>query len=222
MPFGRDRSGRSSSRTSARRWPSSRSSRIRWRSRSITASHACSWRVSSGSLVCCPRWAESPSASPPIASGRRPRSPFRTPARQWERSALLALEVRPSALALYAYALFFGLGFGARGPIITAIASQLFAGRRFRRYLRHPERRQRHRRGGGSVVRRRCARPHRELPGRLPDRRRLLRGGSGVFLAGPPAAASLPDRGADHHLDGAQHRPYTLSSACRGKGWQSR
>jgi MFS family permease len=44
---------------------------------------------------------------------------------------LLALEVRPSAVALYAYALFFGLGFGARGPIITAIASQLFAGRRF-------------------------------------------------------------------------------------------
>jgi MFS family permease len=44
---------------------------------------------------------------------------------------LLALEVWPSAIALYAYALFFGLGFGARGPIITAIASQLFAGRRF-------------------------------------------------------------------------------------------
>jgi MFS family permease len=44
---------------------------------------------------------------------------------------LLVLEVWPSAAALYAYALFFGLGFGARGPIITAIASQLFAGRRF-------------------------------------------------------------------------------------------
>src|SRR5436190_2217452 len=37
----------------------------------------------------------------------------------------------PTAGALYAYALFFGLGFGARGPIITAMASQLFPGRRF-------------------------------------------------------------------------------------------
>ena len=44
---------------------------------------------------------------------------------------LLGLEVWPHAAALYAYALFFGLGFGARGPIITAIASQLFPGRRF-------------------------------------------------------------------------------------------
>jgi MFS family permease len=44
---------------------------------------------------------------------------------------LLALEVWPSAAALYAYALFFGLGFGARGPIITAMASQFFPGRRF-------------------------------------------------------------------------------------------
>jgi len=44
---------------------------------------------------------------------------------------LLGLEVWPSAAALYAYALFFGLGFGARGPIITATASQLFPGRRF-------------------------------------------------------------------------------------------
>jgi MFS family permease len=44
---------------------------------------------------------------------------------------LLALEVWPHAAALYAYAIFFGLGFGARGPIITAIASQLFPGRRF-------------------------------------------------------------------------------------------
>src|SRR5207247_5752832 len=39
--------------------------------------------------------------------------------------------VWPHAAALYAYALFFGLGFGARGPIITAMASQLFPGRRF-------------------------------------------------------------------------------------------
>ena len=44
---------------------------------------------------------------------------------------LLGLEVWPHAPALYAYALLFGLGFGARGPIITAIASQLFPGRRF-------------------------------------------------------------------------------------------
>ena len=44
---------------------------------------------------------------------------------------LLGLEVGPHAAALYAYAFFFGLGFGARGPIITAMASQLFPGRRF-------------------------------------------------------------------------------------------
>jgi MFS family permease len=44
---------------------------------------------------------------------------------------LLALEVWPHAAALYAYAFFFGLGFGARGPIITAIAAQLFPGRGF-------------------------------------------------------------------------------------------
>jgi MFS family permease len=44
---------------------------------------------------------------------------------------LLGIEVWREAGPLYAYALFFGLGFGARGPIITAIASQLFHGRRF-------------------------------------------------------------------------------------------
>jgi MFS family permease len=44
---------------------------------------------------------------------------------------LLGLEVWPHVAALYAYALFFGLGFGARGPIITAIAAHLFPGRRF-------------------------------------------------------------------------------------------
>ena len=44
---------------------------------------------------------------------------------------LLALETWRDAAPLYAYALFFGLGFGARGPIITAIAAQLFQGRRF-------------------------------------------------------------------------------------------
>ncbi len=44
---------------------------------------------------------------------------------------LLGLEVWPHVAALYAYAFFFGLGFGARGPIITAIAVDLFPGRRF-------------------------------------------------------------------------------------------
>jgi MFS family permease len=44
---------------------------------------------------------------------------------------LLALEVWPHVAALYAYAVFFGLGFGARGPIITAMASLLFPGRHF-------------------------------------------------------------------------------------------
>jgi MFS family permease len=44
---------------------------------------------------------------------------------------LLSLEISPHAAALYAYALFFGLGFGARGPIITAMAAQIFPGRRF-------------------------------------------------------------------------------------------
>jgi len=42
---------------------------------------------------------------------------------------LLGLELSPQVTALYAYAFFFGLGFGARGPIITAMASQLFPGR---------------------------------------------------------------------------------------------
>jgi MFS family permease len=44
---------------------------------------------------------------------------------------LLSLETWRHAAPLYAYAILFGLGFGARGPIITAIASQLFQGRRF-------------------------------------------------------------------------------------------
>ncbi len=44
---------------------------------------------------------------------------------------LLGLETWRHPAALYAYALLFGLGFGARGPIITAMASQLFQGRRF-------------------------------------------------------------------------------------------
>ena len=42
---------------------------------------------------------------------------------------LLGLELSPQVAALYAYAFFFGLGFGARGPIITAMASQLFPAR---------------------------------------------------------------------------------------------
>jgi MFS family permease len=45
--------------------------------------------------------------------------------------ALLALETDPRVGWLAAYALLFGLGFGARGPIITAMASDLFGGRRF-------------------------------------------------------------------------------------------
>jgi len=45
--------------------------------------------------------------------------------------ALLVLETDPRATWLIAYALLFGLGFGARGPIITAMASDLFGGRRF-------------------------------------------------------------------------------------------
>src|SRR5436309_2910910 len=44
---------------------------------------------------------------------------------------LLGLETWRHPAPLYAYALLFGLGFGARGPIITAMASELFQGRRF-------------------------------------------------------------------------------------------
>ena len=46
-------------------------------------------------------------------------------------AALLALEALPSVGWLVVFALLFGLGFGARGPIITAIASEWFGGRRF-------------------------------------------------------------------------------------------
>jgi MFS family permease len=44
---------------------------------------------------------------------------------------LLGLETWRHTAPLYAYALLFGLGFGARGPIITTMAAQLFQGRRF-------------------------------------------------------------------------------------------
>jgi len=44
---------------------------------------------------------------------------------------LLGLETWRHPAPLYAYAFLFGLGFGARGPIITAMASELFHGRRF-------------------------------------------------------------------------------------------
>jgi MFS family permease len=46
-------------------------------------------------------------------------------------AALLALEAIPGVGWLIVFAVLFGLGFGARGPIITAIASEWFAGRRF-------------------------------------------------------------------------------------------
>ncbi len=45
--------------------------------------------------------------------------------------ALLALEIDSRAGWLVVYALLFGLGFGARGPIVTAMASEFFSGRRF-------------------------------------------------------------------------------------------
>jgi MFS family permease len=45
--------------------------------------------------------------------------------------ALLSVETWPQRAALYVYGVLFGLGFGARGPIITAIAAQRFPGRRF-------------------------------------------------------------------------------------------
>jgi len=46
-------------------------------------------------------------------------------------AALIALTVLPSAAWLVAFSLLFGLGFGARGPIITVMASERFGGRRF-------------------------------------------------------------------------------------------
>lgn len=45
--------------------------------------------------------------------------------------ALVALEIWPRLAWLLVFALLFGLGFGARGPIITAMASDRFGGRHF-------------------------------------------------------------------------------------------
>lgn len=45
--------------------------------------------------------------------------------------ALVVLEGSPRVEWLWTYAILFGLGFGARGPIIAAIATDLFGGRRF-------------------------------------------------------------------------------------------
>lgn len=44
---------------------------------------------------------------------------------------LLFLEILPHPGLLYAYAILFGLGFGARGPIVTAMATDFFGGKRF-------------------------------------------------------------------------------------------
>jgi MFS family permease len=46
-------------------------------------------------------------------------------------AALMALSIVPGPVWLVVFSLLFGLGFGARGPIITAMASELFGGRRF-------------------------------------------------------------------------------------------
>jgi MFS family permease len=45
--------------------------------------------------------------------------------------ALIGLEGWPAHAWLGVFAVFFGLGFGARGPIITAMASERFGGRHF-------------------------------------------------------------------------------------------
>ena len=45
--------------------------------------------------------------------------------------ALLVLETSPRPAWLVVYAILFGLGFGARGPIITSMATELFGGRSF-------------------------------------------------------------------------------------------
>ena len=45
--------------------------------------------------------------------------------------ALIVVELYPHPGFLYAYAILFGLGFGARGPIMTALATDHFGGKRF-------------------------------------------------------------------------------------------
>jgi len=119
-------------------------SRIRWPSPWTMAFRACSWRASSAHR-------------PALGGGR---ILFGIAADRIGRTAsatvLLrmhgggdALPARNRNLAprggTHAYALFFGLGFGARGPIITAIASQLSRGGASASFLRHPQRGQRHR-----------------------------------------------------------------------------
>jgi MFS family permease len=46
-------------------------------------------------------------------------------------AALLALDAVPGSGWLVIFSVLFGLGFGARGPIITAMASEWFGDRRF-------------------------------------------------------------------------------------------
>ena len=102
--------------------------------------------------------------------------------------------------SLYVYALLFGAGFGARGPIITAMASELFPGRQFGRIygalsLGNGI-------GGalGPLAGRRHLRRHRQLPRGLPARLRLLRDGRRLLLGGRAAAArgGVAERFADH------------------------
>src|SRR2546422_769184 len=71
-------------------------------------------------------------------------------------------------------------------------------GTALRRPLRDPQRGQRHRWRRRAVVRRRRARPDRELSRRVPDRRRLLRAGLGVLLARAPTGARVGDAVALH------------------------
>ena len=79
----------------------------------------------------CRSWAGSCSASRPIGSVARPRRACSYACTALGTLCLLGLETWRHSAPLYAYALLFGLGFGARGPIITAMASALFQVRRF-------------------------------------------------------------------------------------------
>ncbi len=97
--------------------------------------------------------------------------------------ALLSIEPWPHPAGLYVYALLFGLGFGARGPIITAIAAARFPGRRFGAIYGYMSI------GNGfggahrPVVRRRAVRPHRQLPHPVLDRHAVLRRRLDLLLA---------------------------------------